>query len=452
MSTFIKNFHTQFLVDVYFSDPKRVVRLPRGEYLFRQDQFNDRLFLVKKGKLRGYGVNPDGGEVEFFIATPYMFVGVNSFFSTSKTMTNIVALEDSELAYIGYKDAVYLAGGNASLAEQFLPVVVNELTFRQTRMMDIGAEKEKALKKLIQSEKLASLGQMAAGIAHELNNAIAVLEKNTGWLGEQIAQFIEVHNPDWVQYFRTGYTEGRTISNKEIRARQRRYKTVFKLDDESAETLAQTTIAESELTKLGDRLVKDLPIISAYWEAGATLKDMLIAAHHATHVVKSVKELGVRRSERERYVDVNETINEALTLLQSDLRRINVALHFSTQPPIIANAGELIQVWSNIIKNACESMIIGRTIDPQLEITSATVNGKIVVTVKDNGPGIPENIIDKIFQPDVTTKKEGLAFGLGLGLTIVQRILDEYGAKITVKSIPGSTVFTITIPTGVHNG
>jgi signal transduction histidine kinase len=452
MSTFIKNFHTQFLIDVYFSDPKRVVRLPEGEYLFRQDQFNDRLFLVRKGKLRGYGVNPDGGEVEFFIATPYMFVGVNSFFSTSKTMTNIVALADSELAYIGYKDAVYLAGGNASLAEQFLPVVVNELTFRQTRMMDIGAEKEKALKKLIQSEKLASLGQMAAGIAHELNNAIAVLEKNTGWLGEQIAQFIEIHNPDWVQYFRTGYTEGRTISNKEIRARRQRYKTVFKLDDESAETLAQTTIAESDLTKLGDRLKKDLPIISAYWEAGATLKDMLIAAHHATHVVKSVKELGVRRSERERHVDVNETINEALTLLQSDLRRINVTLHFSTQPPIIANVGELIQVWSNIIKNACESMISSRTIDPRLEITSAAVNGKIVVTVKDNGPGIPENIIDKIFQPDVTTKKEGLAFGLGLGLTIVQRILDEYGAKITVKSVPGSTVFTITIPTGVYNG
>ncbi len=452
MSKFIKNFHTQFLIDIYFSDPKRVITLPKDEFLFKQDQFNDRLFLVKKGKLRGFGINPDGSEVEFFIATPYMFVGVNSFFSTSKTMTNTMALEDSVLAYIGYKDAVYLAGGNASLSEQFLPVIVNELTFRQTRMMEIGAEKEKTLKKLIQSEKLASLGQMAAGIAHELNNAIAVLEKNTQWLGEQISGIIGAHSPDMLQYFQTGLNEGRSLSNSEIRARQKRYKALFKLTDVDAEALAQTSVSESDLSKLEDRLKQLIPDISAYWETGATIKDMLVAAHHATYVVKSVKELGVQRTQRDQQIDVNETIKEALTLLQSDLRKISVDLHFSSLPPIIANAGEMIQVWSNLIKNACESMFNAKTVDPQLEITSGLENRKIVVTVKDNGPGIPAEIKDKIFQPNVTTKIEGLSFGLGLGLTIVQRILDGYGARITVDSRPGNTLFTISIPIGDNNG
>lgn len=452
MSNFIKNFHTQFLIDIYFSDPKRVITLPKDEFLFKQDQFNDRLFLVKKGTLRGFGINPDGSEVEFFIAVPFMFVGVNSFFSTSKTMTNIVALEDSILAYIGYKDAVYLAGGNASLSEQFLPVIVNELTFRQTRMMEIGAENEKTLKKLIQSEKLASLGQMAAGIAHELNNAIAVLEKNTKWLGEQIADIINAHSPEMLRYFRLGLDEGRSISNNEIRARQKRYKAIFKLSDDDAEALAQTTISEPELARLEDRFDQIAPIISAYWETGATVKDMLVAAHHATYVVKSVKELGVQRSQRNQQVDINETIKDALTLLQSDLRRIQVDLQFSPLPPIIGNAGEMIQVWSNIIKNACESMLNAKTVDPQLAITSGRQNGKIIVTVKDNGPGIPEQIKHKIFQPNVTTKKEGLSFGLGLGLTIVQRILDGYGAKITVESRPGNTVFIISLPLGDSNG
>ncbi len=452
MSTFIKNFHTQFLVDIYFSDPKRVITLPEGEFLFKQDEFNDRLFLVKKGKLRGFGINPDGSEVEFFIATPYMFVGVNSFFSTSKTMTNTVTLEDSILAYIGYKDAVYLAGGNASLSEQFLPVIVNELTYRQTRMMEIGAETEKTLKKLIQSEKLASLGQMAAGIAHELNNAIAVLEKNTKWLGERIAEIIDSHRPDMLRHFQTGLSEGRSLSNSEIRARQKRYKSIFKLTDAHAETLANTSVSESELSKIKDRLKQLAPDISAYWEIGATIKDMLVAAQHATYVVKSVKELGVRRSQRAQHVDINETIKEALTLLQSDLRKIHVDLHFSSLPPIIANAGEMIQIWSNLIKNACESMINAKTVDPQLEITSGMEKNKIVVTVKDNGPGIPEHIKDKIFQPNVTTKIEGLSFGLGLGLTIVQRILDGYGGKISVESEPGNTLFTISIPKGDNNG
>ncbi len=452
MSTFIKNFHTQFLIDIYFSDPKRVLTLKKNEFLFKQEQFNDRLFLVKKGKLRGFGVNPDGSEVEFFIATKFMFVGVNSFFSTSKTMTNIIALEDSEVAYIGYKDAIYLAGGNASLSEQFLPVIVSELTFRQRRMMDIGAEKEKTLKKLIHSEKLASLGQMAAGIAHELNNAIAVLEKNTRWLGDQIEKIVHEHSPEMLKYFRTGYHEGRTLSNSEIRARQKRYQIIFKISEDTADTLAQTNIDEEEFKKSKKDLEKLAPTISSYWETGATIKDMLVAAHHATYVVKSVKELGAQRSQRNQTVDVNETIKESLTLLQSDLRRINVDLHFSTLPSIIANTGELIQVWSNLIKNACESMIQAKTPDPQLVITSSLKKDKIIVTVKDNGPGIPEHIKDSIFQPNVTTKKEGLSFGLGLGLTIVQRIIDSYGAKISVESVPCNTTFTITIPTGVKHG
>jgi len=452
MSTFVKNFHTQFLIDIYFSDPNRVLKLPENTYLFKQDQFNDRLFLVKEGKLRGFGINPDESEVDFFTATPYMFVGVNSFFSTSKTMTNVVALEDSVVAYIGYKDAVYLAGGNASLSEQFLPVIVSELTIRQTRMMEIGAENEKTLKKLIQSEKLASLGQMAAGIAHELNNAIAVLEKNTAWLGEQVAKIIQSHTPDMLEYFRKGMTEGRSLSNNEIRLREKEYRKIFKLTEDAAEMLAQTSLDESDLAKLGNRIEESAPLIGTFWEAGATIKDMLVAAQHATYVVKSVKELGVHRSQRDQKIDVNETLKEALTLLQSDLRKINVDLHFSTLPAIIANAGELIQVWSNLIKNACESLVQGNIVDPLLEVATYEENGKIIVRIRDNGPGIPGEIKHKIFQPNVTTKKEGLSFGLGLGLPIVQRILDDYGAKIVFESEPGNTTFTISIPTGDVHG
>jgi signal transduction histidine kinase len=452
MSTFIKNFHTQFLIDVYFSDPKRVVRLKKGEALFRQDQFNDRLFLVKEGKLRGYAVDPDGGEVELFIATAFMFVGVNSFFSTSQTMTNVAALEDSVVAYIGYKDAVDLSGGPASLSEQFLPVIVNELYHRQRLTIRFASDNEKTLKKLIKSEKLASLGQMAAGISHELNNAIAVLEKNVQWLAKQIGTRITGFTPELERFFRIGLDEGRTLSNSEIRIRQKRYVSRLPVSERTAEVLAETGISEDDLSALGDRLESEAATIASYWETGATLRDMLIAAHHATYVVKSVRELGTHRSQRDRHVDVNETIKESLTLLQSDLRRISVDLHFSTLPPIIANTGELIQIWSNIIKNACESMLQARIDAPQLVLSTASQNDTIKVAIQDNGPGIPPEIQDKIFQPNVTTKKEGLSFGLGLGLTIVQRIVESYNGKISVESESGNTVFSIQLPTGATNG
>jgi signal transduction histidine kinase len=452
MSKFIKNFHTQFLVDLYFSDPKRVLHIPKGTILLRQEHFNDRLYLVKRGVLRGYAVNPDGSEINVFRATPFMFVGVNSFFSTLKTMTNVIADEDSEVAYVSYKEAADVAGGNASLAEQFLPVIVNELTFRQQHAMEVAYENEKTLKKLIQSEKLASLGQMAAGIAHELNNAIAVLEKNTQWLSKQIATIIEKHDAEMIDYFTYGIKEGRNLSTSEVRARQKRYKAIFGISDDAADLLAQTSIPENILKEQKKKLKKIAGEISRYWDTGATLKDMLVAAHHATYVVKSVKELGAARSERNQLVDINETLHESLSLLQSDLRRISVNLHLEEAPPMIASAGELIQIWSNLIKNACESLAQAHTVNPSLRIVAETGTERLSVSIIDNGPGIPPEIKDKIFQPNVTTKKEGLSFGLGLGLTIVQRIVESYGGKISVESEPGRTAFIVSLPIGATNG
>jgi signal transduction histidine kinase len=449
MNTFIKNFHTQFLVDIYFSAPKRRLKLRKGDVLLTQDQFNDRLYLVMNGSLRGFARNPDGDEIEIFKAVPYMFVGVNSFFSTSKTMTNVIALEESEVAYISYKEAVELAGGTASLAEQFLPVVVNELTYRQQRTHEIATEKEKTLKKLIHSEKMASLGQMAAGIAHELNNAIVVLEKNTKWLGIKMEEFVREHSPEMLYFFQSGIRSGRSLSSTEIRDKRNRLKTAFGLRDDQAEKLAETSITKEELANHTDNLKLNIDRIANYWEAGATIKDMLIAAQHATHVVKTVKTLGAQHPDRQERVDVNETIRETLTLLQSNVRRITVELQLGTLIPILAHTGELIQVWSNIIKNACESLESAGTAQPRLIISSLQKGDTILVSISDNGPGIPADIRDRIFQPNITTKKEGLSFGLGLGLTIVQSIVTRYHGRILVESEPGSTTFTIHLPTGV---
>ncbi len=448
MSKFIKDFHTQFIVDIYFSAPGRRKTFKKGEVLLRQEQFNDRLYLVLSGAFRGYAANPDGTEIQIFTATPQMFIGVNSFFSTSRTMTNVVALEESVVAYISYKEAVELAGGAASLAEQFLPIIINELIYRQQQTHEIAGEKEKTLKKLIQSEKMASLGQMAAGIAHELNNAIVVLEKNTSWLAERIRGFIASNNASMLPFFVAGYQSGRSISNNEMREKFNRLRESLGLSEDAADLLSQTSIPESELKKLGKKLEPEARMIGEYWEAGATIKDMLIAAHHATHVVKTVKTLGAGRREQRERVSIDESIRETITLMQSNLRRISVELNLNNVPPVIANMGELIQVWSNLMRNACESMLAGDTADPKLTIDCSVKNGEVVVAVTDNGPGIPEEIRESIFQPNVTTKKEGLSFGLGLGLTIVQRIVDSWGGKINVDSSPGRTTFTVILPIG----
>jgi len=181
------------------------------------------------------------------------------------------------------------------------------------------------------------------------------------------------------------------------------------------------------------------------WELGVALHDMIRTSRHAVHVLKSVKQLSV--SDCERYeLDVNETINEALTLLKSQVKEVEVDFKENKLPTLIANHGELVQIWVNIIKNGCESMLNARTTHPQLRIRSCVKDKCIWVTIGDNGPGIPEELREKIFQPNFTTKKGGLSFGLGLGLSIVQRLIESYNGRIEVINKAGITYFNIIIP------
>ncbi|WP_300802782.1 HAMP domain-containing sensor histidine kinase, partial [uncultured Akkermansia sp.] len=110
------------------------------------------------------------------------------------------------------------------------------------------------------------------------------------------------------------------------------------------------------------------------------------------------------------------------------------------------------------LQNACDALKIENTPNPSIHVecrvekisskdqTSHTTR-EILVSVTDNGPGVPKDLHEKIFRPNFTTKKKGLSFGLGLGLTIVRRIVDSYGGRIRLESVPGHTVFTIIIPT-----
>jgi CRP-like cAMP-binding protein len=176
------------LIEAYFSDPNKTLTVKKGEKLLEQGVYNDRLYLVLKGGFMGYVQKPDERQYELFGAEEKMFVGVYSFFSrTFVSMATVVASEDSEVAFIDQHQPVLPGVKGNSLAEQFMPLVVANLAQRHQREQELFLEKEEMLRKLAQSEKLASLGQMAAGIAHELNNAVAVMARHSQWLREKYA-------------------------------------------------------------------------------------------------------------------------------------------------------------------------------------------------------------------------------------------------------------------------
>lgn len=232
-------------------------------------------------------------------------------------------------------------------------------------------------RELIASEKLASLGKLSAGVAHEIGNPLSAIR-------------------GYVEVVKKGY---------------------MLPDNQRAEFL---TSIEKEVERI-DRIIRTLLNYSR--PKGFELKE----------------------------VDVNDTIREAAEIVNTQglLKNIDLKLELSTElSPVEVDPNQLSQVFINLILNARDSIVQDGTI---IISSSKTPNEWIEVVVKDNGAGIPKEIIDKIFDPFFTTKEPGK--GTGLGLSVSQRIVHFFGGEISVESETGmGSVFKITFPGIKNNG
>lgn len=443
----------KWLAETYFSDPSRRLDLKKGEALLREGERNERLFMVLSGVLRGFARDVQGNPFETFKARKQAFVGGPSYFSkTYVSISTVIAEEDSTVAFIDSSQEAVFDGKTSSLAEQFMPHMVAELTHRQQRVHKIALENEQALRALIHSEKMVSMGKIAAWISHELNNAVAVVKRNCDWLGPNLASLFQAMEGIPYSVFERGLGEGRKLSSREARKRSKEIRARFKLNDLSAQRLSQTGLTDEELKPYSSSLTEKAAELAHFWEIGATLNDMKSASEHAIHVVKSVRELGAQNSERAAGLFIDECVREAVTLLASPLRKVNLELELNAPPPIVGNKGEIVQILINLIQNACDSLAASSTVEPTLRMATRGIDHGVVIQISDNGPGIPPQILPRIFEPHLSTKTQNQTSGLGLGLMIVDRIVDSYGGRIAVDSRPGETVFTLRIPRGGEHG
>ena len=434
----------KWIINTYFSNDKRKIILKKGDLLLEQGQYNNRLFYLRSGKLSGTIKEEGHNEQEIFRAFPGNFIGLHSFFSGSfNSISNVRAITDSEVVYMNNDDPPIPYKERTTLEQQFMPIVVLSLINRQQNELNLFKEKEATYKKLIEHEKQASLGKMAAGIAHELNNAVAVLFSSANWLIEKIAMYW--HDQKEAAIFEAGLLSGRHLSSREKRELQKMWQTKHHLSSPAARALAQTGMPEKILLGFEKDLESKAEWINTLWEIGASLNDMRTASQHATHVVKSVKLLGVQNTTREQ-LNLNESIEDAMALLNQKLKGIQLDVRLGVLPIISANMGEMVQVWLNLVKNAMEALQSVKTENPTIIIKSVYKKDYIYVSVKDNGPGIPADLQQAIFEPDVTTKVSGMSFGLGLGLTIVQRIINSYNGKINLTSSGNGTTFEVILP------
>jgi signal transduction histidine kinase len=184
-----------------------------------------------------------------------------------------------------------------------------------------------------------------------------------------------------------------------------------------------------------------------------TAQDQLALVHQIEEgtrrmsaIVKALKSYAYLDQAPVQNIDVTAGLDDTLTLLEHKAGGIEITREYAVDlPRIEALGGELNQVWTNLIDNALYAMTDSGTTDGQLVVRTARIDSGVAVEVEDNGPGIPAEIHDRIFDSFFTTKPPGA--GTGLGLDISRNIvIHHHGGNLTVDSHPGRTVFRVELP------
>jgi len=315
-----------------------------------------------------------------------------------------------------------------------------------------------------QREKLVSLGTMAAGLAHELNNpaaaarrAAAHLQQTTDKVQALLCRLGKILEPEHWQYLLNAAQEASQRKPPELDhlARSDRAETIAHWLDShgvaAAWDLAPTFVNVGLDAAWLDQLAARIPTAShadalGWLEARLNLKSLVSQVEQSTgriaELVQAVKSYSYMDQSPMQEVDIHEGIESTLTMLGHKLKNVQLVRVFDRSLPRIAAYGsELNQVWTNLIDNAI-SAVNGAG---KICISTSLEDNQIVVEIVDNGPGIPPEVQSHLFEPFFTTKSVGT--GTGLGLVISNRIVgDRHGGEIEFESRPGETRFKVRLP------
>ncbi|BAN36105.1 sensor histidine kinase [Sulfuricella denitrificans skB26] len=256
---------------------------------------------------------------------------------------------------------------------------------------------ESAQRQLYQAEKLASIGQLAAGVAHEINNPIGFIRSNLSTAQQYVSKLGALES-----VMQTGNMSQFQSAWKEAGM-------AFLLEDFTA-LLGESVDGADRVTKI----VSDLKGFSNVDQAEAEI------------------------------VDLNDNLRFACNMLAGQTRdRVELVMELGILPKIMCLPGHLNQVFLNLLLNAAQAIAD----QGRIEVRSEVAGSEIHIRISDNGCGIPEKNLDRLFDPFFTTRQVGS--GTGLGLTVCRDIVQAHGGRIEVKSKEGmGTTFTVILPAG----
>jgi signal transduction histidine kinase len=316
-----------------------------------------------------------------------------------------------------------------------------------------------------QQEKLAALGTLSAGLAHELNNPAAAARRTASELGEALATL-----QDTVHRFVSSGVEreqaGRLVELQQaalaragegesgVAAADREDRLASLIEDMGeegwrlAEPLARACVDEVWLERVqaaaGPATGAALEWVAASLTAQTLVGELHESTARISELVAAIKDYTHMDRAAVEDVDVHAGLDSTLTMLKYRIKHEPVKVerrYDRSLPPVTVHGSELNQVWTNLLTNALDAFDGG---GGHITITTRGVGGDIVVEIADDGPGIPADVQPRIFDPFYTTKQVG--DGTGLGLDIARRIVAGHRGAMSVRSRPGDTVFSVSIP------
>ena len=420
-----------------------------GDLLLRQGEAGEEMYIIMAGELEV--IREQAGQESVLASRgPGDVIGEMSLLEQEPRSASVRALSDSRLLVIDRVAFNTLLDCSSTASLTILRTVVQRLRTTESVLM--------------QQEKLSSLGTMAAGLAHQLNNPAAAAGRNVRLLEEALAQWQaairELSHLHWNQHlldaFEAVVNEPDVVVEAEGPVQRVSEETLAEWLDEIGVDRAWDVAADLAAggwssERLARRLAPFPPenqALVARWLSGkaqihSLLRDTRISIGAISEVVAAIKDHTYLNQAPLQEVDVRRGLESTLTILASKLKGgVEVVREYADDLPTIeAYGGELNQVWTNLIDNAVDAM----NGQGELRLHAYRLGERVIVEIRDNGPGIPEEVIPKLFDPFFTTKPVGSGTGLGLHIAY-DLVVRRHRGRLSVESEPGSTCFQVALP------
>jgi signal transduction histidine kinase len=445
----IQAFHDLKEDELEWLSEHMVVREAQAnELVFRAGQPAEYMFVIFSGEFRGE--RPETGQT--FIAGAGSVSGLLPFSRLTHLPVNVRATKDSRAAL---------------LHKEYFPEMSRHIPVLQERLVNLMADRIRETARADQQrEKLMALGQLSAGLAHELNNPASAGSRATVYLRKAVKDFRVANvklaklnlEPDarrfLIELESKLSEQACSLALDSLDRSDREEQLAGWLEKQGVQdpwTLAPDLVEAGCTQQILEQVAAHLPKaylgmgfsrLTASLNINRLVDEIDNSMKRVSELVRAIKDYSYMDQMPEQDVDIHNGLDTTLIMLKHRLKNgIEVVREYDREiPRMTVRGSELNQVWTNLILNAVDAMH-GKG---QLRIVTRCLDGRVLVEIVDSGTGIPPEIRDRIFEPFFTTKD--VNEGTGLGLDIAARVVRNHGGDILVDSQPGHTVFGVRLP------